>query len=177
MRLRPRVAHPRIKYRCGNPMKYTFVVDENILICGARGVDEHDNDDTTSSLFLSLLLKNCHMIMVDPHIMKKYRQRLDGLKVEANRGFIDPQMFSVLGHIVYHHDKLLEFGNSISSEVDLGTIPRKDRELAGLAYHLGLTVVTLDERLRSSINEHPSFMTKQLKALHPREALKIVKEI
>jgi len=177
MRLSPRTALPRIKDRCGNPMKHTFVVDENILICGARGVDEHDNDDPTSSLFLSLLLKNCHIIMVDPHIIKKYRQWLDRLKVEANRGFIDPQMLSVLSNIVYHADKLVEFGNSISSEVDLGTIPRKDRELAGLAYHLGLTMVTLDERLRSSINEHPSFMTKQLKALHPREALKIVKEM
>jgi len=157
-------------------MKHTFVVDENILICGARGVDEHDKDDDTSSLFLTWLLKNCHIIMVDPYIIKKYRQRLLQLQVEAKKSFIDQQMLTVLSHIVFHHDKLIEFGNSVTPDVDLGPIPRKDRELAKLAYHLGLSVVTLDERLRSSINEHPSFMVKNLSALHPRDALKIVKE-
>ncbi len=56
------------------------------------------------------------------------------------------------------------------------TIPRKDIYIARCANHFSAKIVTLDKDFRDSVNNHTFLKQNGVKALHPKDAIKLVSE-
>lgn len=61
-------------------MKHEFVLDENILYLAIKGTDERGERDTKSTRLLLLILKNCHKIVVDAELNRRYRKHIRTLE-------------------------------------------------------------------------------------------------
>lgn len=156
-------------------MKHAFVVDENIILCGARGVDEYDKPDSSSRGFLAYLLRNCHMMLADGPLKAKYQEKFEILRRDCTHQLIDHRILRLIKMILYQQDKLIKIYDEIPNVVDLTSVPREDREIAYLVYHVKKILVTLDNEFRDSINTHKEFIAFGLKALHPKDAIPLVK--
>lgn len=85
-------------------MKHTFLIDENIVYHGIRGVNKHNNPDTSSTLFFSLVALKCHKIVVDKELNKRISKHLDLILSQKNVKPI-PYFDLVLNHIYYNSEK------------------------------------------------------------------------
>jgi len=61
-------------------MKHEFVLDENILYLGIRGTDEKGKPDKTTTKLLILILKNCHKVVVDKELNRRYAKHIKKLE-------------------------------------------------------------------------------------------------
>jgi len=60
-------------------VKHRFLLDFNIIYHAVRGVDEHDEPDTTCAELLLLIGRNCHTIVVNSYLFQEYLARLNEL--------------------------------------------------------------------------------------------------
>lgn len=158
-------------------MKYKFIVDENIFYCAIRGVDEYDSIDTSSARFLAYLLQNCHKIYVDNECNRCYEKTIKNkLKYMSKNEPVLPQVDLLIQNIFHTSEKIIrEFSDSLQFP-DEATIPRKDVYIARCANHFSAKIVTLDKDFRDSVNNHAFLKQNGVKALHPKDAIKLVSE-
>lgn len=158
-------------------MKYKFIVDENIFYCAIRGVDEHDEKDTSSARFLANLLKNCHKIYLDKECNSRF-QKIILPKIEriSNIESVLPGMDLLIQEIVHTQEKInWDFSDSMQLPEE-ETIPRKDLYIARCANRFSARIVTLDEEFRKKINTHAYLKNNGVTALKPEEAIPLVME-
>ncbi len=158
-------------------MKHKFIVDENIFYCAIRCVDEYNNIDTSSARFLEYLWKNCHKIYLDKECNKRFEKtiRIKIGKISETEPVSDGILF-LINNIIYTSEKIMrEFLDSLSFPDD-ETIPRKDVYIARCANHFSAKIVTLDKDFRDSVNNHAFLKQNGVKALHPKDAIKLASE-
>lgn len=160
-------------------MKYKFVIDENIFYCAMRGVDEHDNRDTSSARFLAYLLKNCHKINLDKECNTRFekiiRNKLETISKTETEPIL-PGIDYLIQDIVHTSEKIeREFSDS-SQFPDEAAIPRKDLYIARCANHFSAKIVTLDKDFRDAVNSHTFLKKNGIEAHHPKDAIILVSE-
>lgn len=158
-------------------MKYKFIVDENIIYCAIRGVDEHDEKDTSSARFLANLLKNCHKIYLDKECNSRFQKNiLPKIERISNIESVLPGMDLLIQEIVHTQEKIIwDFSDSMQLP-DEENIPRKDLYIARCANRFSARIVTLDREFREKINTHAYLKKNVVTALKPEEAIPLVME-
>lgn len=155
-------------------MRYKFIVDENIILCGLKGTDEHDNLDTSSADFLTKLLKNCHKILVDKELNNRYNKRAQEINI-IRQGIL-PEMDKIILAIIATSEKIERYYNEIPELPSKNSIPRKDIYLVKVAYYFKIPIITLDDKLKSSVNNCKWLKDENVIAYSPKEALGFVSE-
>jgi hypothetical protein len=131
-----------------------------------------EHDETCANL-IQLIGQNCHRVVVDKTMSKKYDSHLAEL---LGKPEYQTQTVLFLTDIVYNSAKFViettEPPDLPAAAVD--GIPKEDRYVvrAGLISHP--IIVTDEEDLRDSINERHDVL--DLKAITPAEAVELAKE-
>ncbi len=151
-------------------MKHKFLLDIMILYHGIKGVDDHDNPDSTSTDLLRLIRQNCHTILVDRTLAEKYLSHVN-------------ELFRQPSHLTEASLFITEFiGNSAKmkrEELDPprlpggAKVPPEDEYVVRAALISHPFVVTAEQRLKDAIN---NFSGLGLKAITPGEALELAKD-
>ena len=151
-------------------MKHRFLLDENILHHGIKGVDRHDNPDFTAATVLRLIAVNCHTIVINRELLSRYWTHLQELFRERSPYF-QPAFF-VREFLQNSEKRSLEYDDP--PELPSGvTIPSEDTHIVRAALVSRPFIVSADEGLREAINAQAVL---GLKALSPNEAVELASE-
>ena len=146
-------------------MKHRFLLDENILHHGIKGVDRHDNPDFTATTVLRLIAANCHTIVINRDLLSRYWTHLQEL-FRAPAPVLQPVFF--VREFLQNSDKrALEYVDP--PELPTGvTIPAEDIHIVRAALVSRPVIVSADEELVEKINAQPPL---GLEALNPNDAI------
>ena len=146
-------------------MKHRFLLDENILHHGIKGVDRHNNRDLAATTFLRLIGANCHSIVLNPELLRRYNTQLRRLSRERTP-ILQPEWF--IRELLHNSAKRsLEYDDPPELPADVA-IPEEDKSIVRAALISHPIVVANDENLVEAINGHPSL---ELRALYAVEAI------
>ena len=151
-------------------MKHRFLLDENILHHGIKGVDRHDNPDLTATTVLLLIAANCHTIVINRELLSRYWTHLQELFREP-APYLQPVFF--VREFLQNSDKrVLEYDDP--PELPTGvTIPAEDIHIVRAALVSRPVIVTADEELMEGVNTQEVL---GLKALNPKETVQLASE-
>jgi hypothetical protein len=157
-------------------MKHTFIIDENIIYCGIRGVDIHNNQDFSSTMFLLYVAHNCHKIVADDKLSKRISKHLKVL--EEQRSFKPiPHYDLFVNSFVRNPNKFVrEFGVEPSELSNEDELPPKDVFIVRAAKYFNATIVTLDGKLKMAIDRSKLLKELGIIALEPKAAIVMAKE-
>lgn len=146
-------------------MKHRFLLDFNIIYHAVRGVDEHDQPDTTCAELLLLIGRNCHTIVVNSYLYEQYLARIYQL-FRTKAPALPPIYF--VGQLLCKAEKFAQEMNELPPIPNGVSIPREDVEIVRSALVSQPILVAADGELRDAVNENPilGFM-----AVRPAEAL------
>ena len=157
-------------------MKHTFVLDENILYLGIRGIDEKGNPDTATQKLLLLIQKNCHKVIVDKELNRRYRKHLKRLEGISSHEPVIPGIENLIRNLLQNNDKVIWHFSHLGSAPDEETMPRKDIHVVRAGYHFQAAIVTVDEELAQALSSSVSLKNEGVTVLHPQEAIHMVEE-
>ena len=151
-------------------MKHRFLLDENILHHAIKGVDAHDNLDSTATQLVRLIAQNCHRIVMNGELWDRYWHHLSGL-VRTRPSALEPlflitQLIKYATKLVWDSPESPELPPSV-------TVPTEDIPIVRIALISHPIVVAADEDLREAINSQPAL---GLTALCPREAIHLASD-
>ena len=151
-------------------MKHRFLLDENILHHGIKGVDRNDNPDSTATSLLRLIAKNCHRIVLNPELLDRYNIQLKKLQRERAPA-LEPAFF--LRELLHKSEKrTVEYTDPPSIPAGIA-IPNEDIPVVRAALVSQPLFVTADEELSESIKRQPAL---GLQVLSAKEAIPLARE-
>jgi hypothetical protein len=156
-------------------MKHEFVLDENILYLAIKGTDERGERDTTSTRLLLLILKNCHKIVVDAELNRRYRKLIRTLERISRAEPVIPEMENFVRNLLQNKDKVMWHFSSLAPVPDEEKIPRKDIHVVRTGYHFEAKIITVDKELAEGIYSLAS-SGERVVVLHPRDAITLAEE-
>lgn len=150
-------------------MRYSFLLDENVLHHAVKGVDQYDNPDETAGELIRALVRVCHTIAIHLVLYEKYLKHLQEL-FRVRPPHQEPLIF--VNQLMKNAAKrTLEYSDLPELPAGVG-IPRKDIPIVRAALISRPIIVTADGELRESIKRQPIL---GLTVLSPKEALDFVK--
>ena len=155
-------------------MKHEFVLEENILYLAIKGTDEREKRDTTSTRLLLLILRNCHKIVVDAELNRRYRKHIKTLERISREEPVIPGMEIFVPNLLQNKDKVMWHFSPLGSVPDEEKIPRKDIHVVRTGYHFKAKIITVNRELAVSICSLAS--SGGVLALHPRDAITLAEE-
>jgi hypothetical protein len=151
-------------------VKYSFLLDENLLYHSIKGVDLYGNLDLSSTQLVVLIAQNCHSIRYNPFLLARYRHHLSILKNEKSK-ILDPVFF-----------ERLFFGNSLKAvredaeppQLPVNAhIPNEDIDVVRAALISHPKFISNDPELREAIN---ACQQLHLTALTPQDAMQFASQ-
>ncbi len=152
-------------------MRQTFLLDENIIYHAIRGVDEHNQPDTTTAELLVAIAKICHGIFVHQHLLDAYNKALKSLRDYPPRS---PIALFFVKQLLYNSSKRGAVRQGELPPLPLAArkppaVPREDEWVVQAALISSPILVTNEAGLRDSVNGHRDALG--LRAMDAREAL------
>ena len=151
-------------------MKHIFLLDENILYHAIKGVDQHENPDTTATEFVLLVARNCHRIWLNHELAARYWHHLSGL-TRHHAPALEPVQF--MTQFMKNSAKVHEgYGDPLELPTDV-KVPAEDVIIVRAALLSNAVIVTADNELELAVNSQPKL---GVRALKPRQAIELAKE-
>lgn len=157
-------------------MKYHFVLDENLLYLGIKGVDERGNKDTSTAQLLLSILKNCHKIVVDKELNRRFKRHLKALEKISRSESVIPGMDIFIRNLLQNKDKIIWHFLELEPAPDEPSIPKEDIHIVRIGYHFKAKVITADKELAEAISDSETLEKNGVTALSPRDALELARE-
>ena len=150
-------------------MKHHFLLDENVFHHAVKGVDNYDNEDSTSAELILRIARNCHRIVINPFLARRYRRHLQTL--QAARGVL--QASFLINRVIENSEKLVWQHDPLPALPQGCMIPAEDVEIVRSALITHPRFVTPEDELRNAINRCEAL---HLRAIGPAEALDFASE-
>ncbi|KYK38383.1 MAG: hypothetical protein HXS46_03745 [Theionarchaea archaeon] len=157
-------------------MKHEFVLDENLLYLGIKGTDENGKPDSTTAKLPILILKNCHKIIVDKELNRRFKNHLKKLKRISRKEPVIPGMDEFVRNLLHNNNKIIWYFLPLDSVPDEKKMPRKDIHVVRAGYHFSAKIVTVDKTLARAISSSFSLKERGVTVLHPKEAITLAQE-
>ncbi len=138
-----------------------------------KGVYEGDVPDQTCALLLQLIAQNCHGIVADKEVKRRYDRHLSQLLAQPQH---QAQTAFFLADFVYNSRKFI-IETSEPPEIPegvVGSIPREDAYVVRAGLISLPIIVTAEKRLLDGINKNR--LALRLRALTPAEALELAQD-
>lgn len=144
-----------------------------VLYFGIKDEDARRQPNKTCAQLIDLIGRNCHRIVVDSTVAKKYESHLSELMAEPRYQI---RVALLLANVIYNPQKFFvqtsaphEIPDTVAS-----AIPREDHYVVSAALESHPIVVTDEKKLRDRINAHRGALG--LTAISPSEALELAKD-
>lgn len=149
-------------------MKYTFVLDECVVLFAQNFSDQYGNEDFKSAHLVMSIADNCHKIAVNDYLMKKYYEKISD--IERKRQTVSFKVIRIIKHMLKNPNKnvYLAFIPNFPFENE---IPSDDLPIVKTAVHSQAIFVTVDGKLKQKIEELGLPKRHNIKVVHPKEAL------
>jgi len=147
-------------------VKHRFLLDFNIIYHAVRGVDEHDEPDTTCAELLLLIGRNCHTIVVNSYLFQEYLARLNelfGTKAPAL-----PPIYFLL-QLLLKAEKFSQETEELPPIPQGIEIPHEDIQIVRSTLVSQPILVAADGELRDAVNSSSPILG--VRAVRPGEAL------
>jgi predicted nucleic acid-binding protein len=151
----------------------TFVLDENVIMQGITGRDEHGTEDFSALSLLLEIYKKCdsRFIATNPYLHKKLREKIDRYKQGMNRSEVRSVSSIRLVESMLKNQKknhLLDPQTPLSEE---GHLPGDDAPIVRLAVEAKAILVSCDRRLADRIHDEKVDEKYGLEVVRPNDAL------
>ncbi len=157
-------------------MKYKFLIDENIIFYAARLEDEHGNRIPETSEFISMVWKNCHSMVADSELNRRFIKHLKEIKASRNRYQLLHEGMTTITQLFKHSEKCIRDWEDLKPIPNESIYPHEDIHVVRAAAHFKVNLVSIDAELRNAINNSPFFQSLGVRALSPKEALPLANE-
>ena len=149
-------------------MKYTFVLDESVILFAQNFSDQYGNEDFKSAHLVISIADNCHKIAINDYLTKKYYEKTSD--IERIKQAVSFKVIRILKYMLKNPDKnvYLAFIPNYPFENE---IPSDDLPIVKTAVRAQAIFVTADGRLRQKIEELELPQRHNIKVLYPEEAL------
>ncbi len=151
-------------------MKHRFLLDFNIIYHAVRGVDEHDQPDTTCAELLLLVGRNCHRIVVNSYLYEQYLARIYQL-FNTKAPALPPIYF--VGQLLFKAEKFSQEMNDLPLIPEGVSVPREDIQIVRSTLVSQPILVAADKELRDAVNNNPIL---GVRAIRPVEALVLAQD-
>lgn len=151
-------------------MKHRFLLDFNIIYHAVRGVDEHDQPDSTCAELLLLIGRNCHTIVVNGYLYEQYLARIYQL-FNTKAPALPPIYF--IGQLLFKAEKFSQETNDLPLIPAGVAIPREDIQIVRSTLVSQPILVAADEELCDAVNNSPVL---GVRAVRPAEALVLAQD-
>jgi hypothetical protein len=151
-------------------MKNAFVLDLNVIPHAWLGKNEHDTVDYSSAFLILNIIENCHKIIVNNYLLRKYAEKLDEMKT-LHEGA------KVLNIINVIHQAMTKFGKVKfdTDELNIHFPPQSfhddDVPVVTPAARNHAILVTCDDRLIRKLRENNITQSFEMKVLRPEDAI------
>jgi len=142
-------------------MKHKFVLDVNTIIFAQNYRDAKGKTDFAPATLIHLIAQNCHKIVCDGSLRKKY---LDSLR--------DDRFEKLMKHLLFNSDKC-EFHDYLPNFPFEENLPPDDVQIVKLATSANAVFVTSDGRLQTKIQELKISESHGLQVIDPAKALSL----
>lgn len=146
-------------------MKHRFLLDENVLYDAFRGVNERDEPDPTARDLVRTIGQNCHTIVVDSELLRRYSRIIDRIRIERSA---DQATLSALTQLLKNPLKVAREAGVVDDLPATAEVPQEDIPIVRAARYFRSLLVTYDPELRQSVNQDASL---GILALNPPEAI------
>jgi len=151
-------------------MKNAFVLDLNIIPHAWLGKNEHGLVDYSSASLILNIIENCHKIIVNDYLLRKYAQKTDEMKV-LHKGAkvlniinVMHQAMTIFGKVKFDTDELnIRFPLHSFHDDDVPVVTPAARNHAIL--------VTSDDNLIRKLRESSITQSFEMKVLRPKDAI------
>lgn len=144
-----------------------------VVYFGIKDEDAQRQPDKTCAHLIDLIGQNCHRIVVDKTMAKKYDSHLSELFGKPE--FQTPAALFLANF--FHNSAKFVIEVSEPPEIPVtvvDAIPKEDRYVVRAALISHPTIITDEEKLRDRINEHSDVLG--LRAISPSEALRLAED-
>lgn len=152
-------------------MKKSFVLDLNIIPQSWLGTNERGLEDYSSAFLLLNIIENCHRIIINNYLLRKYSEKTDQVK-RVHRGA------KVLNAINVLH-QAMKIKNKVKIESDLldinfpeGSFHDDDIPIVTLAARKHAILVTTDNNLIRKLRESGIAQSYSIKPERPEDAIR-----
>ena len=151
-------------------MKKKFVLDLNIIPQSWLGTNEQGHEDYSSAFLLLNIIENCHRIIINNYLLRKYSEKTDQVK-RIHRGA------KVLNAINVIH-QAMKITNKVKIESDILDINFPERSfhdddlpIVTLAARNQAILVTTDNNLIRKLRESSIAQSYSIKPMRPEDAI------
>lgn len=144
-----------------------------VVYFGIKGEDAQGRPDKTCANLMEQIGENCHRIVVDKTMSKKYDSHLAEL---FGKPEYQVQTALFLATVVHNSEKFF-VESSEPPEVPVAAadaIPKEDHDVVRAALASHTIIVTDEKKLRDRVNAHSDEL--RLRAISPSEALELARE-
>jgi hypothetical protein len=113
--------------------------------------DSCGNNDMGALSALSLIIQNCHHLVLTNEMERGYFEKIDLLKKKKE---LKLDIIPLLKHAYIMEGKVERKSNDLEHVVDEHLIPKNDRNILRLAFVSKGTIVTSDTRLLNALENH-----------------------
>ena len=154
--------------------KKRFILDENLLICAQRGINDFNEKDSTCADLVNSMIRICHTMVVDHGLYIKYHHQLDAPRNQPIG--IGPQFLSVFRAAMQIDGKVDDLARpNAPSFPEETSIPQGSQDdlavTVRLAVETGAILVTTDAPLIQDLESSGIRAKNGLEVLTPQQAL------
>ena len=146
------------------------------MYLGIKGTDEKGNKDSTTAELLLLILKNCHKIIVDKELNRRFMTHLKKLEKISRDESVIPGMKEFVRNLLQNKDKIIWHFSPLSEAPDEDTMPRKDIHVVRAGYSFKAKIVTADKELAQAISSSTSLKEGVTVFIHVKQLTWLIKD-
>ena len=152
-------------------MKKDFVLDLNIIPHSWLGKNERGLEDYSSSFLLLNIIENCHRIIVNKYLLRKYSEKTDQVK-RVHRGAKVLNAINVLHQAMNIRNKVIIESDILDINFPKGSFHDDDLPIVTLAARKHAILVTTDNNLIRKLRESSIAQSHSIKPERPEDAIK-----
>jgi len=151
-------------------MKRSFVLDLNIIPQSWLGTNERDQEDYSSAFLLLNIIQNCHRIVVNNYLLRKYSEKTDQVK-QVHKGAKVLNAINVIHQAIKTTNKVKIDVDTLDITFPEGSFHDDDIPIVVLAARNQAILVTSDDNLIRKLRESSIAQSYSITPERPESAI------
>jgi len=152
-------------------MKKNFVLDLNIIPQSWLGTNERNQEDYSSALLLLNIIENCHRVIINNYLLRKYSEKTDQVK-RIHGGAKVLNAINVIHHAMKKRNKVKIDSDILDINFPEGSFHDDDIPIVTLAARNQAILATTDDNLIRKLRESSIAQSYSIKPERPEDAIR-----
>jgi len=151
-------------------MKHAFILDENIIPMAYLGKNERGEEDLSAATLVTNIIWNCHKIIVNNFLLRKYSQKTDEVK-KVHKGAKVLNIINVIHQAMKRRNKVVIDSDMLDIDFPPKSFHDGDIPVVTLAARNKGILVTTDNNLIEKLGKTSITSKFTMKTKRPEDAI------